>query len=69
MEAYSLVASTPPPPQTTYPLHLLFALWLVQLYYKSGGGGHKHTIAPNQKSGGGGHIPPLPPRFLRQWCI
>ena len=26
-----------------------------------GGGGHKHTIAPNQKSGGGGDMPPLPP--------
>ena len=25
-----------------------------------GGGGHKHTIAPNQKSGWG-HMPPLPP--------
>ena len=29
-------------------------------------GGHKHTIAPPVKKVGG-HMPPLPPRFLRQW--
>ena len=28
--------------------------------------GHKHTIAPPVKKVGG-HMPPLPPRFLRQW--
>ena len=33
-------------------------------------GGHKHTIAPPiKKVWGGGHMPPLPPRFLRQWYI
>ena len=26
-----------------------------------GGGGHKHTIAPQSKKWGGGHMPPLPP--------
>ena len=31
-------------------------------------GGHKHTIAPPVKKVGG-HMPPLPPRFLRQWYI
>ena len=29
-------------------------------------GGHKHTIAPPIKKVGR-HMPPLPPRFLRQW--
>ena len=29
-------------------------------------GGHKHTFAPPIKKVGG-HMPPLPPRFLRQW--
>ena len=29
--------------------------------------GHKHTIAPPQSKKWGGHMPPLPPRFLRQW--
>ena len=31
-------------------------------------GGHKHTIAPPIKKVGG-HMPPLPPRFLRQWYV
>ena len=31
-------------------------------------GGHKHTIAPPIKKVGG-HMPPLPPRFLRQWSV
>ena len=30
--------------------------------------GHKHTIAPPVKKVGG-HMPPLPPRFLRQWLV
>ena len=41
----------------------------VGLKVGGGGGGEQTYHCPPIKKVGGGHMPPLPPRFLRQWNV